>query len=235
MLEDATDSVDQQFFGQLRESLAFHLGWADTVIVDIPTEVAPFPPRSIASDHLHTNRSTTFVEEYLDRWYLRNPFKTSGAGRLISGTGVVTLADLRAYSTEAEWDFVDRYLHRHRIADVLYGRIDAGSAGSTLICRYVSDETEIDERERALMKLVTRHLSPQLRGHFVQSRESAEGAVLTEREAQVAQLVAQGMTNNQIAAELRIRIDTVKKHVMSAMRKTGADNRTQLALRYLRR
>ena len=235
VLEDAADAADLQFFDQLREALARHLGWTDSVIVGIPSEIAPFPPRSIALRHLHTSRSTSFLEEYLDSWLQRNPFKTTGAGLLLAQTGAVSLADLHPHSTEAEWGFIDKYLRRHGISDVLYGCIQAGSDGSALICRYVSDDTDIDERDRALMKLLTRHLSPRLSNHFSRVRKITDAAALTEREIQVVALVARGMTNRQIADELAIRLDTVKKHVMLAMKKTGTDNRTQLALIHLGR
>ena len=133
----------------------------------------------------------------------------AGVSPLISENGVATLTDL-------------------------FGRIDAGAAGSALICRNAPDGASIDEREIALMELLARYLSPRLREYFVRSKEVRDGRSLTDREAQVVRLVAQGMSNRLIAAELHIRVDTVKKHVMSAMQKTGAGNRTQLALIHLR-
>lgn len=235
ILETAAGSVDTDFFHNLQDALASHLGWTDSVIVNIPATVAPFPSRPTASNHIIAHRRAGFVEEYLDHWLLRNPFKTAGAALLLGKKPAVTLADLRPHSSETEWDFVDLYLHRHRIADVLYGRIDAGPEGSALICRYVPDESDIDGREVALMTLLARHLSPWLRSSFARSPETVDGAVLTHREAQVADLVARGMSNREIAGKLQIRTDTVKKYVMMAMKKTGADNRTQLALRYLGR
>jgi DNA-binding CsgD family transcriptional regulator len=53
---------------------------------------------------------------------------------------------------------------------------------------------------------------------------------LTRRERDIAQLVAYGLTNRQIAAQLDITTDTVKKHLTSALTKTDCTNRTQLAL-----
>lgn len=235
VLEVAADSADSEFFENLQDGLAGHLGWTDTVIVGIPAEVAPFPSRPIAPNYIHSHRPGSFVEEYLDRWTLRNPFKTAGAALLLGKNPAVTLTDLRPHSSEAEWGFVDRYLHQHRIADVLYSCIDAGPEGSALICRYVSDESDIDQRELTLMTLLARHLSPWLRSSFARSREGGGDVALTHREAEVVDLVARGMSNRQVASELHITIDTVKKHVMLAMKKTGADNRTQLALRHLGR
>jgi DNA-binding NarL/FixJ family response regulator len=51
---------------------------------------------------------------------------------------------------------------------------------------------------------------------------------VTAREQEVRGLVAQGLTDRQIATALRISAKTVEKHVGSLLRKTGARNRTML-------
>jgi DNA-binding NarL/FixJ family response regulator len=57
----------------------------------------------------------------------------------------------------------------------------------------------------------------------------ARTASLSSREVEVARLVAQGLTNDEIAAALVISPRTVHSHVVSAMRKAGARNRAHLA------
>ena len=52
---------------------------------------------------------------------------------------------------------------------------------------------------------------------------------LTSRELQVRDLVSRGMPDKVIAEQLHISVKTVEKHVGSALRKTGARNRTELA------
>jgi LuxR family maltose regulon positive regulatory protein len=54
---------------------------------------------------------------------------------------------------------------------------------------------------------------------------------LTEREVQVLALVAAGRSNQEIADELVVVIDTVKKHVGHILDKLGAANRTQAVAR----
>jgi NarL family two-component system response regulator LiaR len=53
---------------------------------------------------------------------------------------------------------------------------------------------------------------------------------LSEREKQIAQLVANGMRNRDIAAELHISENTVKRHLQSIFDKTGARDRLELAV-----
>jgi DNA-binding NarL/FixJ family response regulator len=54
--------------------------------------------------------------------------------------------------------------------------------------------------------------------------------VLTEREAEVVALVAQGMTNDEIAGELVVSPATARTHVSRAMLKLGARDRAQLVV-----
>jgi non-specific serine/threonine protein kinase len=52
---------------------------------------------------------------------------------------------------------------------------------------------------------------------------------LSEREHEVARLVAEGLTNKAIAARLQLSVRTVDSHVRHALTKLALDNRTQLA------
>jgi LuxR family maltose regulon positive regulatory protein len=55
--------------------------------------------------------------------------------------------------------------------------------------------------------------------------------VLTEREVEVLALLAVGKQNREIAEELVVTLDTVKKHVTHILAKLGAANRTQAVAR----
>jgi DNA-binding NarL/FixJ family response regulator len=56
------------------------------------------------------------------------------------------------------------------------------------------------------------------------------GQPLSEREEQVLQLLAEGLNNAEIARELYISRETVKKHVSSILVKVEAENRVQAAV-----
>ncbi|AWZ06526.1 MULTISPECIES: LuxR C-terminal-related transcriptional regulator [unclassified Streptomyces] len=59
--------------------------------------------------------------------------------------------------------------------------------------------------------------------------DRGEAAVLTPRQLQVALLVAEGLTNRQIAGRLEIAEWTVVNHVRHVMRKLGCNSRVQVA------
>jgi DNA-binding CsgD family transcriptional regulator len=52
---------------------------------------------------------------------------------------------------------------------------------------------------------------------------------LTARELEVAALVAEGLTNREVAARLRISVRTAENHLLNVMNKLGCNNRAQVA------
>src|SRR6202020_321856 len=54
---------------------------------------------------------------------------------------------------------------------------------------------------------------------------------LTDRELEVLRLLAAGRSNQRIAYELVVALDTVKKHVTHILGKLGAANRTEAVTR----
>jgi DNA-binding NarL/FixJ family response regulator len=59
-------------------------------------------------------------------------------------------------------------------------------------------------------------------------------ASLSERELQVVRLLAAGLSNKQIGANLEISHKTVKNHVSHILIKSGLNTRTQIAIFALR-
>jgi two-component system, NarL family, nitrate/nitrite response regulator NarL len=64
-----------------------------------------------------------------------------------------------------------------------------------------------------------------------QGRPTTQGVSLTERERDVIQRLARGMSNKEIAAALGVSERTVKFHVASLFTKLGASNRTEAVTR----
>jgi NarL family two-component system response regulator LiaR len=54
--------------------------------------------------------------------------------------------------------------------------------------------------------------------------------VLSSRELEVLRLLAAGRSNQQIADDLVISLNTVRRHVSNIFDKTGAANRTEAAV-----
>jgi DNA-binding CsgD family transcriptional regulator len=60
-------------------------------------------------------------------------------------------------------------------------------------------------------------------------------AALTLREQQVAALIAQGLTNRQIATELMLSEHTIATHIRNILKKLGLHSRTQIAAHFTER
>jgi DNA-binding NarL/FixJ family response regulator len=56
-------------------------------------------------------------------------------------------------------------------------------------------------------------------------------ALLSPKELQVLSLLCQGLTNNEIAEELRVSLNTIKAHLKAIMRKLNCRNRIEIVLR----
>lgn len=94
--------------------------------------------------------------------------------------------------------------------------------------RTVRDEMPISPH--VLRRLVTRAVSTPMG----QENSPVDRGGLTERELQVLQLIAAGLSNSEIADRLHLGITTVKTHIGNLMIKTGCDNRVRLAVHCVR-
>lgn len=68
---------------------------------------------------------------------------------------------------------------------------------------------------------------------YLKPRRHAAFDELTQREREVAALVAAGMRNQQIADALSISLGTTKDHVHAILEKSGCSSRTQLVAAWL--
>jgi two-component system nitrate/nitrite response regulator NarP len=75
-------------------------------------------------------------------------------------------------------------------------------------------------------------IARQVLNSMVAEERPAHGALhrLSERERQIAALVARGLKNRDIAEQLSISENTVKRHMQSIFNKTGARDRLELAV-----
>ena len=67
-----------------------------------------------------------------------------------------------------------------------------------------------------------------------ETKEPVKDYGLTSREAQILKLITEGYSNNEIANELFVSINTTKAHVASILQKLEVDDRLQAALKALK-
>jgi len=116
--------------------------------------------------------------------------------------------------------------------DYVFGALEAGASGFVLkdcepeelvdaVRRLASGEglLQAGVTRRVIEEFARRHRAPALDPDLVDQ--------LTEREAEVVRLLAQGLSNAEIAAALVVETTTVKSHLGRAMAKIGTRDRVQ--------
>jgi DNA-binding NarL/FixJ family response regulator len=88
----------------------------------------------------------------------------------------------------------------------------------------------VADGDALLSPSVTRRLIGEFANKTRESRPAPTLDVLTEREREVMALVAEGLTNDEIAERLYVSPMTAKTHVSRAMTKLGARDRAQLVV-----
>ncbi|RPF22802.1 response regulator transcription factor [Myceligenerans xiligouense] len=113
--------------------------------------------------------------------------------------------------------------------DYVLDALQAGASGF-LLKRAGADEMVQAVRTVAVGQSL---LFPDAVRRLVRARPRAAGgaAELTAREREVLGLVAEGLTNAEIAASLVVGVETIRTHVSSALSKLGARDRTQAVVR----
>jgi len=125
-------------------------------------------------------------------------------------------------------------LTRHADQTFLEELLRAGASG------YVLKQSSHDELFRAIRaaSMGQQYIDPALTHHLAapfaaqeRKRTGRGRPVVTDREAEVLRLVAQGYSNKEIAARLELSTKTIEVHKANAMRKLGLSGRIEL-LRY---
>ncbi|MBC8161286.1 MAG: response regulator transcription factor [Roseiflexaceae bacterium] len=115
----------------------------------------------------------------------------------------------------------------------IYGLLDAGATG------YMLKTAEGREIVRAVRATAAGHaaLDPVVAPRLIARvrSPSARGDTLTEREIDVLQRAARGLTNKQIGAELMISDRTVQNHLANTYAKLGVASRTEAVTAGLQR
>jgi DNA-binding NarL/FixJ family response regulator len=126
---------------------------------------------------------------------------------------ILTTFDLDEYVFEALRSGASGFLVKSTEPAELVHAVRAVSAGDALLSPGVT--------KRLVSEFAVRAKEP---------RPSAELDALTEREREVMALVAEGLSNDEIAQQLVVSPATAKTHVSRAMVKLGARDRAQLVV-----
>ncbi len=139
---------------------------------------------------------------------------TAGHGASVPRVLILTTFDLDEYVFEALLAGASGFALKSRPLDELLSAIRTVAAGEAL-----------------LAPSVTRRLIAHFTSHVRAPAAAPAGlGELTEREREVLSLVAQGLSNAELAETLHVSLPTAKTHVSRILTKLGARDRTQLVI-----
>jgi DNA-binding NarL/FixJ family response regulator len=130
---------------------------------------------------------------------------------------ILTTFDLDEYVYEALRAGASGFLLKDVTAERLFDAVRVVADGEALLAPGVT--------RRLIAEFATLHRRPNLDAGGELAPASL--GVLTTRETQVLRLVAEGLSNAEIAARLVVNEETVKTHVSRVLRKLGLRDRTQ--------
>jgi two-component system response regulator DevR len=180
-----------------------------------------------ATDDIEVVGEAATVAEALRRIPAVRPDIALLDGRLPDGSGVDVCRDIRSSHPEIRCLILTSYDDD----DALFAAVMAGASGYLL--KEIRGSSLLDgirqvKAGRSLLDpSVTERVMHRLR---VGSQQDPRLAGLTEREREILDLIAEGLTNRQIGERLFLAEKTVKNYVSALLAKLGMQRRTQAAV-----
>ena len=146
--------------------------------------------------------------------------------------GLTTLEELRGWQTRPRVIVLTTFNTDDYVVRALKLGADAFLLKDADPARLVEAIQRVAAGENVLAPDVTRTLITVATDAPAAGDPSARAlvAALTEREREVAVLMTQGLTNNQIGTRLHLSLASVKSHLTSLFVKLGVDNRVSAAM-----
>ncbi|MEV4158868.1 helix-turn-helix transcriptional regulator [Nonomuraea dietziae] len=209
VLEDlSADLAHKGLQERLPAALTAHFGW----------RAAVFDGRAWAPQDGHAAIVSAVTGRRNERWYQAEDVVCAHSSPAHLHHGLVVLSG----------PVLHEGAHRTGPAHTVVAKLTAHGTAATYLSVAFPVGT-VRRRQLVILCTLSRHLS--LRLHSSPATFDVRRRWgLTRREHEVAELVAEGLTNDQIAERLFISVDTVKKHLTQALSKSWCSSRTQLAI-----
>ncbi|WP_382303661.1 response regulator transcription factor [Herbiconiux sp. UC225_62] len=228
VLADCDSARDLRSFREaLLESLGLRFGFTTTTF---------FTGSSFAAiwtdpDPLETRSSAGMLAPYQDGWYKNEVFSSAAAVALLRRTRVAGLGELSRLPHPAQ-DYLDRYLYPGGFHAATALHLDAGGGRRAVVGIFKSKPSVREQQEIAALRRLAGPLNSLSRALAPDEPDSSGDAfsALAPRHQEVARLVAEGLSNAEIATLLNLTEGTVKKYVSAILAATRLRSRTQLAL-----
>lgn len=206
----------------LMEALHEHYDCLNTTFFAGPTFVTAFSdPEPVV-----TGRIKDVIDEYQARWVPKDVFASVQSRAALSKYPALSADHLRGLS-DPSVTYLQDFLYRKRLHSASVMHLDLAHDCHGLVGLFDSEGKAPDRLRVQAMGLLSRQLSNYaklLPGQPVPSWRDR----LSPRQMELAELVADGHTNEEIAAILHLGVDTVKKYVSRVFVAARVRNRAEL-------
>jgi DNA-binding NarL/FixJ family response regulator len=195
------------------------------VIADDHPSVLQFLSRYLSNSGITVTASTRDGEEALQKIEQTLPTVAVLDARMPRRSGIDVVKELSARGLATRVILYTGFGDDALLSDAL----DAGVGGM------LDKDAPLDDLVRAIQVVADggTYLDPTAAAALISNRRE-HAHPLTQREREVLRLLADGMSNDQMGAELGISPQTVRTHLQKAMDKLGAQTRAQAVATALR-
>jgi len=196
------------------------------VIADDHPPVVQFLSRYLSSNGITVTASTSDGDEALRKIELTRPTVAVLDARMPRRSGIDVIKQLASTGSSTRVILYTGYGDDTLLREAL----DAGVGGM------LDKDAPLEDLVRAIRVVAGggTYVDPTAAAALIEQRRRARDQALTQREREVLRLLADGMTNEAMGAELSISPQTVRTHVQKAMEKLGAQTRVQAVATALR-
>jgi DNA-binding NarL/FixJ family response regulator len=150
---------------------------------------------------------------------------------LKSGTSLPLVESIKSTHPDAKIIIVDLAPIQPSLVDY----VQAGVAGFVLkdatFIEFLQTIRDVARGKKVLPTLLTSSLFSEIAAHATETprRNPFKSVRMTGREREVIELIAEGLSNKQIASRLHLSVDTVKSHVHNILEKLQLHTRLEIA------
>lgn len=176
-------------------------------------------------DPVTTGRITPIIDEYQTGWYRTDMFASPQSFSALQSAPAITLTQLTQLPSTAI-DYLERFLYRRHLHSAAVLHLDLAHDCHGLVGVFDSEGKSVPPEQIRALGLLARQLSAQARTLPGSPRPQWRDRI-TPRQQEIGELVADGLTNEEIAGALHLEVNTVKKYVSRIFTLTRVRNRAE--------
>lgn len=210
-----------EFKHTLMDALHEHYRFPNTTFLTGPTFRGAFAD----PDPVTTGRITPIIDEYQTGWYRTDMFASPQSFDALRRSSAISHTQLRQLPSTAI-EYLEEFLYRRRLRSAAVLHLGLANDCHGLVGVFDSEGKDLPPSQIHALGLLARQLSTRAKTLPGSMRPGWRDR-LTPRQRDIGELVADGLTNDEIAATLSLELDTVKKYVSRIFTITRVRNRVE--------